>query len=77
MPKQTISPLFTQIKKLPKVFADRAAVDMKAFTEKIKELAVALKPLADEMNKVAAGFFVVPIKGTKTHCRNKENRNGR
>lgn len=50
------------LKKLPEVFNELNKVDMEAFSAKIKEVATAMKPLADEMDKVARGFDAFPAK---------------
>lgn len=57
-----LSTLTGQIKKLPEVVAELDKVDMPAFTAKVKELTAALRPLADEMQKVANGFSAFPAK---------------
>ena len=56
VPKHTISSTLTKIKKILDIFASLTAVVMGAFSAKIQKLATTLKALADEMNKVAAGF---------------------
>lgn len=62
MPKQNISSTITQLKKIPEVFKSLESVDMEAFAAKIQEVTAAIRPLADEMNKVAAGFSAFPAK---------------
>ena len=62
MPKQNISSFFNQLKKIPEVLKGLNDADMDAFKTKIQEVATAVKPLADEMNKVAAGFSAFPTK---------------
>ncbi len=62
LPKQNVSSLISQLGKLPKVLTDLNAVDMTAFGNKILDVANAIKPLADEMYKVAAGFSAFPTK---------------
>lgn len=62
MPKQNISSTITQLKKIPEVFKSLESVDMGAFAAKIQEVTAAIRPLADEMNKVAAGFSAFPAK---------------
>ncbi len=60
--KSNLGSVLNQIKKLPEVMTELGKVDMGAFTAKIKELTTALKPLADEMQKVANGFSAFPAK---------------
>lgn len=60
--KQNIGPYLTQLKKLPEVMAELDKVNLSKLKFKLQELATALKPFADEMNKVAAGFSALPSK---------------
>lgn len=60
--KSNLSSVLNQIKKLPDVMAELNKVDMGAFKAKIQELTASLKPLADEMQKVANGFSAFPGK---------------
>lgn len=60
--KSNLSSFITPLKSLPKVFAELNKVDMVAFGAKIKEVATAMKPLGDEMQKVANGFSAMPGK---------------
>ena len=60
--KSNLGSVLNQIKKLPEVMAELGKVDIGAFSAKIKELATSLKPLADEMQKVANGFAAFPAK---------------
>ena len=60
--KSNLSSFITPLKNLPKVFTELNGVDMGAFAEKIQEVATAVKPLADEMQKVANGFSAMPTK---------------
>ena len=57
-----LSSVLNQIKKVPEVMAELGKVDMATFKTKIQELTAALKPLADEMQKVANGFAAFPTK---------------
>lgn len=52
----------SQLKKLPKVMAELSKVDLNPVKEKMEELAESIKPLADEMQKVANGFSAFPEK---------------
>ena len=58
--KSNLGSVLNQIKKLPEVMVELGKVDMASFTSKIKELTASLKPLADEMQKVANGFSAFP-----------------
>ena len=60
--KSNLGSTLNQIKKLPEVMVELGKVDMSAFATKIREVAAALKPLADEMQKVANGFSAFPAK---------------
>lgn len=51
-----------QLSKLPAVIQDLDKVDLDKFTQQMKDFAEAIKPLADEMNKVAAGFSAFPTR---------------
>lgn len=50
------------LKKLPEVFNSLNGMDMGAFASKMTEVATAMKPLADEMEKVSNGFSAFPAK---------------
>ena len=58
--KSNLGSVLEQIKKLPEVAAELNKADLTTFNEKIKELTASLKPLADEMQKVANGFAAFP-----------------
>ena len=60
--KSNLSSFITPLKNLPKAFAELNKVDMAAFATKMQEVATAVKPLADEMQKVANGFAAFPAK---------------
>ena len=62
MPKQNISQFINQLDKIPTVLEGLNKVDMNAFKTKILEVADAVRPLATEMEKVAAGFSSFPTK---------------
>lgn len=51
-----------QLSKLPAVIQELDKVDLDKFTQQMKDFAEAIKPLADEMNKVAAGFSAFPTR---------------
>lgn len=50
------------LKKLPEVMDGLEKVDMNKFATSIKRVADAMKPLADEMDKVSRGFSALPSK---------------
>ena len=60
--KTNLGSMLNQLKKLPDVVKSLNSVDTAAFTSKIRDIAKALKPLADEMQKVASGFAAFPEK---------------
>ena len=60
--KSNLSSFVNPLKNLPKVFKELSNIDMGAFAAKIKDVATSLKPLADEMEKVANGFSSFPSK---------------
>ena len=62
LPKTNLSSYVNNIKKLPEAFDKIDANTISAVTQKCKELATALKPLGDEMQKVANGFSAFPAK---------------
>lgn len=60
--KSNLSSFITPLKKLPDVFSELNKIDLSAFGAKIQEVATAMKPLADEMEKVSNGFSSFPTK---------------
>lgn len=62
LPKANLSSFITPLKELPKVLEGLNEIDMGAFAAKMQEVAVAVKPLGDEMQKVANGFAAFPSK---------------
>lgn len=57
-----LTSFITQLGKLPAVIQGLDKADLNKFTSQMKDLASAMKPLADEMNKVAAGFSAFPTR---------------
>lgn len=51
-----------QLKTLPEVIEELEKADIGKFTQQMQELATAMKPLADEMQKVSNGFSAFPSK---------------
>ena len=62
MGKGGLGTLINQIKKLPEAVAALNQIDLDAFGVKIEAVAAKMKPLADEMQKVANGFAAFPAK---------------
>lgn len=58
--KASLSSFITQLGKIPTVVESLDKTDMAKFTQQMKDLAAAMKPLADEMSQVAAGFSAFP-----------------
>lgn len=58
--KAQMTSFINQLKKLPEVTAELEKVDLDKFTQQMKDLAEAMKPFADEMNKVSSGFSAFP-----------------
>lgn len=60
--RSNMTSFINQLKKLPEVIAELEKADIDKFTEQMRALADAMRPFADEMNKVAAGFSAFPSK---------------
>lgn len=60
--KANMTTFINQLSKLPKVIEDLETADIDKFTQQMKDLAVAMKPFADEMQKVSNGFSAFPSK---------------
>lgn len=58
--KSNLSSFITQLGKIPTVVTDLSQLDMAKFTQQMKDLAAAMKPLAEEMSQVSAGFSAFP-----------------
>lgn len=58
--KSNMTTFINQLKKLPEVIEKLEKADIDKFTAQMKGLADAMKPFADEMNKVASGFSAFP-----------------
>lgn len=58
--KANLTTFINQLSKLPKVIGDLEKADIDKFTQQMKDLALAMKPFADEMNKVSSGFSAFP-----------------
>lgn len=60
--KANMTTFINQLSKLPKVIEDLGAADIDKFTQQMTDLAAAMKPFADEMQKVSNGFSAFPSK---------------
>lgn len=60
--KANMTTFINQLSKLPKVIEDLEAADIDKFTQQMADLAAAMKPFADEMQKVSNGFSAFPSK---------------
>lgn len=58
--KAQMTSFINQLKKLPEVIQELEKADIDKFTQQMKDLAEAMKPFADEMNKVSSGFSAFP-----------------
>lgn len=60
--KANMTTFINQLSKLPKVIEDLDKADIGKFTRQMNDLAAAMKPFADEMQKVSNGFSAFPSK---------------
>lgn len=60
--KSKLTTFINQLKKFPEVIEELEKADIGKFTQQMQELAAAMKPLADEMQKVSNGFSAFPSK---------------
>ena len=58
--KAQMNTFINQLKRLPEVIQELEKADIDKFTRQMKDLASAMKPFADEMNKVSSGFSAFP-----------------
>lgn len=58
--RSNMTSFINQLKKLPDVIQEIEKADIDKFTKQMKDLASAMKPFADEMNKVSSGFSAFP-----------------
>ena len=63
--RANLTTFINQLGKLPTVIEQLDQADLDKFTRQMKELATAIAPLADEMQKVSAGFSAFPSKVQK------------
>lgn len=57
-----ISSALTQLNRIPKIAKELKEIDLEDFAKRIREITEALKPLAEEMEKVSKGFSAFPDK---------------
>ena len=62
IPKLNISRKLKELEKLPETFAELAKVDISKVATQMRDLASAISPLAEEMQKIANGFAAFPSK---------------
>ena len=60
--RSNLTSFINQLGKLPAVIGELDKADMGKFASQMRDAAAAIRPLADEMNKVAAGFSAFPSK---------------
>lgn len=60
--KANMTTFINQLKKLPTVIEELEKADIDKFTRQMKDLSAAMKPFADEMQKVSNGFSAFPSK---------------
>lgn len=60
--KANLTTFINQLGKLPEVIEQLEAADLDKFTQQMKDLAAAMAPFADEMQKVSNGFSAFPPK---------------
>ena len=60
--RANMTTFINQLSKLPKVIEDLKTADIDKFTQQMTDLATAMKPFADEMQKVSNGFSAFPSK---------------
>ena len=70
--KSNLNSTINSLKKLPELTKQLAAIDMGAFATQIDRVVSALKPLATEMNKIAAGFSAFPSRIQKLIIQNEK-----
>lgn len=69
--KSNLNSTINSLKKLPDITKQLSDIDMGAFENQINRVVQAIKPLADEMNKVAAGFSAFPSRIQKLITQNE------
>lgn len=58
--KANLSSFITQLGKVPKLVESLSKTDLTKFSQQMQDLAAAMKPLAEEMSQVSAGFSAFP-----------------
>jgi len=62
MGKSNLGSVLNQLKKIPEIMDSLAKADMGVFADQMERVARAIKPLADEMQKVSQGFSAFPAR---------------
>lgn len=60
--KSNLGSILNQLRKIPEIMDSLAKADMGVFADQMERVARAMKPLADEMQKVSQGFSAFPAK---------------
>ena len=60
--KSNLGSILNQLRKIPEIMDSLAKADMDVFADQMERVARAMKPLADEMQKVSQGFSAFPAK---------------
>ena len=69
--KSTLGSMLNQLRKLPEIMEQLSKLDMNALSAQIQRVVNAVRPLAEEMNKVAAGFSAFPSRIQKLITQNE------
>lgn len=60
--KSNLGSILNQLRKIPEIMDSLAKADMSVFADQMERVARAMKPLADEMQKVSQGFSAFPAR---------------
>jgi hypothetical protein len=60
--KSNLGSILNQLRKIPEIMDSLAKADMDVFADQMERVARAMKPLADEMQKVSQGFSAFPAR---------------
>lgn len=70
--RSQLTSFINQLGKLPQLSKDLEAVDMERFASTVERLTAAMKPLAEEMDKIARGFAAFPQRIQKFIANNEK-----
>ena len=70
--RSQLTSFINQLGKLPQLSKDLEAVDMDRFASTVERLTAAMKPLAEEMDKIARGFAAFPQRIQKFIANNEK-----